>query len=172
MTRSVLVLGILHELQGPGFYNYVEDRSYPKLLETAMSGVELVFEEASGRGPSIAEAEAVGILGAGRYLDIDPSADQRAQCGIPEVTASGFPIDPQYSSDSCCTLNHDAQRLREEEWVRRIKGREFQKALVIVGIAHSLSLQRRLSEAGFSVKLWAYEPHAKLCRRNHSLDER
>jgi hypothetical protein len=168
VTRSVLVLGILHELQGPDFYNYVEDRSYPKLLETAMSGVDFVFEEASGQGPSIAEGAAAAILGAERYLDIDPSADERPQYGIPRVTASGFPIDPPDSSDSCCTVDHDAQRLREEEWVRRIKGREFQKALVIVGIAHSLSLQRRLSEAGFSVKLWAYEPHAKLCRRKHS----
>lgn len=95
-------------------------------------------------------------------------ADPKAQYGIPRVTATGFPIDPSYSSDSCCVLDHEAQRLREEEWLQRIKGREFQRALVIVGIAHSLSLQRRLSEAGFSVKLWAYEPHAKLCGRKHS----
>ena len=162
------MLGILHELQGPGFYNYVEDHSYSKLLETAMSGVDFVFEEASGRGPSIAEAEAVAILAAGGYLDIDPSPDQRAQYGIPKVTTSSFLIDPACSPDSCDTVDHDAQRLREEEWLQRIKGREFQKALAIVGIAHSVSLQRRLSEAGFSVKLWAYEPHAKLCRRKHS----
>jgi len=168
MRQSILVLGTLHEIQGPRFRDFVDDPSYRKLLETAMSGVDFVFEEASGRRPSIAEQDAELALGFGRYADIDPSANERPLVGIPASTGSGFPIDPCSSPDACATEDHVAHRLREEEWIRRIQSQQFQKALVIVGIAHSLSFQRRLSDVGFDAQVWAYTPHAKLCRRKHS----
>jgi hypothetical protein len=46
MTRSALILGVAHELQGPGFLGYVHDPSYLLLVEGAMIGVDFVFEEA------------------------------------------------------------------------------------------------------------------------------
>jgi hypothetical protein len=165
MAQSILLLGTLHEIQGPHFRNSVPDPSYPKLIEEAMSGVDIVFEEASGQRPTIAEQLAESVLGPGNYVDIDPTAAERPGLGIPVSTASGFPI--VGTSDTCALLDHDAQRLREEEWLRRLLSRSFKKALAIVGIGHSISFQRRLSDSGLDVTMWAYEPHAKLCLRNH-----
>jgi hypothetical protein len=48
MTRSVLVLGVAHELQGSKFQGYVDDPSHGVLLKISMHGVDFVFEEASG----------------------------------------------------------------------------------------------------------------------------
>ena len=46
MTRSVLVLGVAHELQSSKFQVYVDDPSYGLLLQSSMHGVDFVFEEA------------------------------------------------------------------------------------------------------------------------------
>ena len=48
MTRSVLVLGVAHELQGSKFQGYVDDPSYGLPLKSSMHGVDFVFEEVSG----------------------------------------------------------------------------------------------------------------------------
>jgi hypothetical protein len=169
MAKSVTVLGVLHELQGPGFFNYVQDPSYPLLLKDVMRGIDCVFEEASGRGPSIAEDLAASLLGAGHYIDVDPARNERAKHGIPETTTGGGPIDLYNSPDSYVILLMDAQRLREELWIRTIEQRSFGKAILIVGIGHSLSVAFRLIGAGIVVEeVRAYTPHAKLCRRTHA----
>jgi hypothetical protein len=140
MARSIRVLGIAHELQGPGFQGYVEDASYHLLLKKALPGVDRVFEEASGRGPSIAENLATSVLGTGRYLDVDPPQAERPKHGIPEETAGGEPIDHMESSDSFTWMIVDAQRKREKHWVRMIEAQSFARALLICGIGHSLSV--------------------------------
>ena len=73
MARSVLVLGVAHELQGSKFQGYVDDPSFGLLLKSSMNGVDFVFEETAGLGPSKAEDLANSILGTGHYVDIDPS---------------------------------------------------------------------------------------------------
>jgi hypothetical protein len=169
MAKSVTVLGVLHDLQGPHFPGYVEDPSYPMLLESLMREIDCVFEEASGLGPSIAEDLAASHLGAGHYLDVDPPRNERAKYGIPEKTTDGCPIDPCNSPDTFAILFVDAQRLREELWIRRIEQHAFKKAIVIVGIGHSLSIAFRLIVAGIVVdQVLAYTPHQKLCQRKHA----
>jgi hypothetical protein len=169
MTRSVLVLGVAHELQGSKFQGYVDDPSHGLLLKSSMHGVDFVFEEASGLGPSKAEDLAISILGAGQYVDIDPSLSERSSYGIPEVTAEGHAVAPMHSTESYCSLLMEAQRIREEVWIQRIKRQTFKKALAIVGIGHSLSIAFRLESAGFVIaEIRAYTPYGVLCRRAHS----
>ena len=81
MTRSVLVLGVAHGLQGSKFQGYVDEPSHGLLLKSSMHGVDFVFEEASCLGPSKAEDLAISILGAGQYVDIDPSLSERSRVG-------------------------------------------------------------------------------------------
>ena len=169
MTRSVLVLGVAHELQGSKFQGYVDDPSYGLLLKSSMHGVDFVFEEAAELGPSKAEDLAIFILGAGHYVDIDPSQGERSKYGIPEITAEGYPVDPMHSTESYGSLLMDAQRMREEFWIQRIEQQTFKKAVAIVGIGHSLSIAFRLESAGFVIaEIRAYTPYGVLCRRAHS----
>jgi hypothetical protein len=169
MTKSAVVLGILHDLQGPRFSCYVDDPSYPLLLKEAMKGIDCVFEEASGHSPSIAEDLAATILGAGHYVDIDPSVDERPKYGLPKTTAFGVPVDMWNSADSYVSMLSDVQGKREELWVKRIAETSFSKAIVIVGVAHCLSVAFRLISAGIGVEsVWGYTPHEKLCKRAHA----
>lgn len=166
-TRSVRVLGLGHELQGPKFAGFVDDSSYRLLLSKKIKSFDMVFEEASGRSPSIAEELANSLLGRGHYFDVDPAADQRASHGIPVETTRSEPIDHMDSPDSFIRMIIEAQTRREEYWVCQIKEQQFSNALMICGIGHSLSFAFRLASAGFFVAdPWAYLPHYKLCRRS------
>jgi hypothetical protein len=167
--RSVVVLGVLHDLRGPGFQGYVDDPSYRLLVERTIRKVDYLFEEASGMKPSIARDLSDSPIGKTPYLVIDPGRTERPLHGIPEEVASSEPIDLYDSSDSKAVMPLRLQRMREELWIRRMEPCEFKRALVIVGIAHSLSFAFRLSEAGFFVEsVWGYTPHHKLCRREHA----
>jgi hypothetical protein len=166
MTRSAFVLGVAHQLQGPKFGGFVDDASFRWIAESNITGSDMVFEEASGRGPSIAEHFANKILGVGHYVDVDPPANERARHGIPDGSSGGSVIDPMRSPDDYYEwVSVDAQKVREELWLRRITESYFQKAFVIVGVAHSLSVAFRLSSVGVRVeKSWVYTPHHKLSR--------
>lgn len=169
MTRSAVVLAVPHQLQGPAFGGYVDDPSYSLLLENVTrDGVDFVFEEASGRTPSTAEQVAVSRLGEDHYLDVDPSVDERPKYGIAKVTGGGGPIDPFRSKDIYESALLDEQRKREDLWVQRVVAQPFKKALIIVGLAHGLSLGFRLASAGIEVRdVFLYIPHEKVCRKPH-----
>jgi hypothetical protein len=163
LTASVQVLGLSHELQGPKFYGFVDDPSYRLLLSKKIMGFDMVFEEASGQSPSIAEDIAKELLGVGHYIDVDPPREERSRHGIPEETIRSEPIDHLESPDSFVHMITEAQTKREELWVRRIRERHFSTALMICGIGHSLSLTVRLASAAFLVSdPWAYLPPYKL----------
>jgi hypothetical protein len=166
MIRSALVLGVAHQLQGSKFLGYIDDSSFRWIVESNIAKSDVVFEEASGRGPSIAENFANKILGTGHYVDVDPSPNERARHGIPDGSSGGSVIDPmRFPEDHYEWVSVGAQKVREELWLRKIMGSSFQKAFVIVGVAHSLSISFRLSSAGVQVeKSWVYTPYHRLCR--------
>jgi hypothetical protein len=166
MTKSVAVLAVPHQLQGPGFRDYVEDPSYPLLLKLLMRvhDVDFVFEEAAGRHPSVADCSATAFHRPAQYLDIDPPPEERPKYGIAMEVGGGAGIDPCHSPDYYESSKVDEQRKREELWVSRIVSTPFQKALVIVGVAHGLSVAFRLVSAGVSVaETYVYTPYSKLC---------
>jgi hypothetical protein len=169
MSQSMQLIGVPHPLQGPGFQGYVEDPSYSGWLKSFIKdGVDFVFEEAAGRGPSIAENLANSILRTGHYMDIDPSSNERHKYGLAERSSTGGSIDPLNSTDIYESPNVDEQRNREEIWEKRIRAQKFEQGLVVCGIAHSLSFAFRLRTAGMDVNVFTYIPHGKLCTRRHA----
>jgi hypothetical protein len=168
MSQTIQLIAVPHQLQGPKFNGYVEDTTYSDWVENFIeAGVDFVFEEASGRGPSIAEQHANSILKPGHYMDVDPPANERRRYGLAEVSATGGPIDPVHSSDVYESPYVGEQIKREELWQKRIESEKFEKGLVICGLAHSLSFAFRLHGAGMSVTVSTYIPHGKLCTRRH-----
>lgn len=168
MGKQVQVIAVPHQLQGPGFHGYVKDESYSDWIEAFIRNeVDFVFEEAAGRGPSIAEQLADSILGPGHYLDIDPPRDERPKYGLAKDSGGGGPIDPVHSTDIYEQSDVDEQRKREELWQKRILGQPFKKGLVICGTAHALSVAFRLRAPDVEVEVYTYTPHGKLCPRQH-----
>ncbi len=169
MSKSAVVLGVPHQLQGRRFQGFVEDPSYSIFVKSLMHDVDFVFEEASGRGPSIAGELAGSFHRLVQYVDIDPPRDERPKYGIPMEVAGGGAIDPCNSSDVYEYARIDGQRLREELWLHCVLSKPFEKGLVIVGLAHSLSFGFRLLSAGVSVhdEIYQYTPYNKLCTRSH-----
>lgn len=170
--RLVVILGTSHALQmaenwQDRKYN-VDDSVYIELVEhfTTCSGVPVgyIFEEASGRGPTAAERLAEGLHL--EYMDIDPHPDNRHLHGLCRET--GQPLDEPFESVRWTFA--EKQFKREDFWVQRIREAQFQSAIVICGLAHTLSLAGRLIAAGFEVFAHEYMPHDKLCRRMHSAD--
>ena len=169
MSRSIQLIATLHEFQGPKFRGYIEDQSYRTMVRNFVCGADFVFEEAARRSPSIAEECADSILGSGHYLDIDPPAAERPQYGIREHTGCGCPIDPCGSPDMYESQFVDEHRKREELWLRRIQAQNFEKGLVILGVAHGLSFAFGLQQAGICVELANYLPFNKLCFKKHAV---
>ena len=163
MDKSVLVLGVPHQLQGPHFENHVDDPSYRVLAESLIRNVDFVFEEAAGQGPSIAENLVNSIRGLDHYLDVDPSGDDRPKYGIGTIAQQNAYIDPKNSEDMYSRLLIDEQTKREELWQSKINNQEFRKALMICGIGHGLSFAFRLIDAGFiDVECYSYIPFEKI----------
>lgn len=169
VNRSALVLAVPHPLQGPKFAGHIPDPSYGQFVKgLILDGPDFVFEEASGKSPSIAEGISVRHLGVDHYLDFDPPENERAKYGIAAKTGGGGPIDPCNSPDCYESSIIDEQRKREELWLQRVQQQSFKNALVIVGVLHGLSFSFRLRDAGIAIsEALAYIPYAKFCRRPH-----
>jgi hypothetical protein len=88
MSSLVIVFSTQHELQGEKFAGYVKDPLYEQLLKNLIAAEKLdfVFEEASGKTPTIAEKLALAEWGPNHYLDVDPNRDQRESLGISATT--------------------------------------------------------------------------------------
>ncbi|MGH9692407.1 MAG: hypothetical protein ACRD4C_15235 [Candidatus Acidiferrales bacterium] len=165
MSKSVVVLGTLHQLQGDKFTGYTNDPSYSMLVQNLIDSekIDFVFEEASGRVPSIA-GKLAEPWGSPRYLDIDPPRTERSKYGIAEDTEDCSPIHVFDSPETYCELIVDEHRKREELWLRRLRETEFERGLVICGIGHGLSFAFRLQSAGLPVKLFHYMPNHLVCK--------
>ena len=159
MISRVTVLGTLHILQGAeNRVGSVHDPMYVELLSKLMlsEGVDFIFEEASGLGPTIAEKLALEKLPFGHYLDIDPARGERAALGIPSNSNEPHMIGEPPSVAFANWQVLVAQARREELWLERIRQHEFQSALAICGLVHLLSFAFRLQEVKFSVQAINY----------------
>jgi hypothetical protein len=164
LPRHVVVLGICHEIQGlPKFGGVkIEDPDYAKLLKKVIGEEHLhfIFEEASGLGPSVACTIATE-LGLG-YLDVDPDGNERGKLGI-DVETTRSPVDRTSSDESMYWHVLEGQNRREQMWVERVNGTQFEMALLICGLAHIFSVSFRLRDAGFEVEAGFYEPRRRIC---------
>jgi hypothetical protein len=164
MSASVIMLGTYHELQGSEKrHGNVNDPLYAELVQYLIEDerIDFVFEEATDLGPTTAERLAAKLLGAGRYLDVDPSTQQRESFGIPAETNTPFlignPPDAGFANWQPIKM-HEA---REKLWLQRLSGRTFTKALMICGFAHMMSFAFRLQQDNFGVKMVDYIPRLK-----------
>ena len=170
-TKRIVVLGTSHCLQGAvnSRWENIDDPSYRRLVEQLISSyrAEIIFEEASGCGPT--EAQKIAELAQIRYMDVDPSPAERVRLGMrPRPPGmDGILIDERgldwYSLDDV-----EAQDQRENHWLREIKESDFNCGLLICGAWHSLSLAFRFRAAGFQVEALSYFPIHKLCPRTHA----
>jgi hypothetical protein len=159
LSQRVTVLATLHVVQGAEKrIGNVHDPMYVALLNKLMisEGVDFIFEEASGLGPTIAERLALEQLAFGHYLDIDPARSERSEFGIPanssEPNMIGTPPTVAFANWQIL----DVHAKREELWLKRMKEHKFESALVICGLVHLLSFAFRVQAAKFSVQAINY----------------
>ncbi len=150
---KLIVLGTYHDVQGlKKFRRNVNDPDYKTILERLMTyGVDFIFEEACGFGPSVA----FKMVPNDRYVDIDSETTDEALAKFREPADTNLLFPPK--------LTLPAENWREDCWVKRIKAEEFKNGLVICGVAHSLSMAFRLKLEGFDVEARTYEPVDRLC---------
>jgi hypothetical protein len=163
MSRLVIVLATHHELQGAEKRaGNVNDPLYAELLEELVEaeGLDFIFEEATGLGPTIAEKLSQAKLGAKRYLDVDPPRGEREKLGIPTDTNKPFMIGTPPDAAFANWELHQVHAKREELWIQRMMEWDFKKSLMICGLAHALSFTFRLQSAKFTVKTATYVPVA------------
>jgi hypothetical protein len=174
VAKFLIVFGTAHRVQGAKRYEHnVDDPTYGEFVEGLMDryGVDFLFEEASGCGPTTAEELALERLGAGHYLDVDPHPDKRSQHGLSAYIGTNWPIDP---CDPTRTLDVatwefiEEQAKRERFWLERLKGQNFANGLFVCGYLHTLSFAFIARSEGFDVKALYYMPHHKLCTKNHA----
>ena len=159
MNPRVTVLATLHLVQGAEKrLGNVHDPMYIALLNKLLisEGVDFIFEEASGLGPTIAEKLALDQLPFGRYMDIDPARNERPDFGIPSNSSEPHMIGVPPSVAFANWQVLDVHAKREELWLARMRQRKFESALVICGLVHLLSFAFRLQDAKFSVQAINY----------------
>lgn len=159
MIPRVTVLATLHVVQGAEKrLGNVHDPMYVALLNKLMvsEGVDFIFEEASGLGPTTAEKLALERLAFGHYVDIDPARDERAEFGIPTISSEPNMIGEPPTVAFANWQVLDVHAKREELWLKRMRQHEFQSALAICGLVHLLSFAFRLQAAQFSVQAINY----------------
>jgi len=156
----MVVLGTTHELQGAEKRGgNRSDPLYEELLKdlVAEDGLDFIFEEATGLGPTTAEKLSLAS-GPNRYLDVDPSREERVKFGIPANTNNPFMVGSPPNAAFADEVFHEVHAKREKLWIERIAKQEFKKALMICGANHTLSFAFRLCAANFSVKTFTYMP--------------
>ena len=145
-----------------------EDPDYGTLVEQLWGtfSVDFVFEEASGLGPTFAEKFALEKIGANRYRDIDPTAEQRRKLGIGSETGKDYRIGRLNFDTGHWGYGReeliDVHEKREYFWLPLIREQEFSRALMICGHAHLLSFAFRLKGENFDVRAYSYMPYKLL----------
>jgi hypothetical protein len=170
IVPRVTVLATLHVVQGAEKrVGNVHDPMYVELLNklVASEGVDFIFEEASGLGPTIAEKLALEKLAFGHYVDMDPAKGDRSDFGIPIASSEPNMIGSPPSVAFANWQILEAHAKREKIWLQRIQQHKFQSALAIVGLVHLLSFAFRLQAANFSVQAinyanWQRQPARRL----------
>lgn len=163
----MVVLGTSHNIQGAEHAKgNIDDPSYTDLLKKLIydHSIDFVFEEASGRGPTVAEKLTRARPDSNGYLDVDPSREERRECGIADSgSICHIYDDPSRSREVYHLEVIQEQQKREELWLQRISEEHFKNGLIVCGYLHTLSFAFRLQTAAFRVKAFSYVPHHKLC---------
>jgi hypothetical protein len=174
---KIAIFGTSHRIQGAVNSKNkvwsVEDPSYSDLLATLFRDQkpDFVFEEAAGSGPTTASCKADAELGPGKYLDIDPSCEQRESLGLDGDSGENFNVNPMadgQAHDTASWAKIGQHRKREALWVSKIQSTKFTSAILIVGMNHLLSLAYTLEDLGYEVKALGYMPEHKLCIPPHA----
>lgn len=162
--KSVVVIGTVRRLQGADKSprQNIDDPSFRKLVELFIStcGVDFIFEEASGCGPT--DAERIAISHRIRYTDIDLHEDERRRRGLPVESGRAYVIDGGKPEDCYVREYLEVHAQREDSWLQEIRKHHFNSALIICGVFHVLSLSLKLGSAGFDVDCICYAPFHKL----------
>jgi|SRR6185437_10422361 len=144
-SQGMIVVAVPHKVQGPQFGGYTENTKYAELLKQLLFDVDFIFEEASGRGPSIAKNLTAEGWAKGHYLDVDPPSDQRSHYGLSTTSFNPCHTTAWWS----CQLIEEHKN-REKLWLKQIKEQAFQRGLMICGLLHGLSFAFRLEADCFS----------------------
>ena len=97
----------------------MDDPRFKELLDEliAEDGIDFIFEEATGLGPTTAE-KLSPMLGPDRYLDVDPPRNERVKFGIPENTNEplmlGSPVASPPTAVFADRVFHELHAKREE----------------------------------------------------------
>jgi hypothetical protein len=154
MSKSLVVLAVPHQLQNPRSFGHIDDQCYRPLIEDLIGkGVDFVFEEGGGLGPTTAQSVTEDLLGTGCYIDVDPSPPEGPRFGIAELTGGRRSFECEFGiplGDYEFTITEE-QRKREELWTQRVASQRFEKGLAICGLCHGLSFAFRLESAGITV---------------------
>jgi hypothetical protein len=166
--KHVTVFGTSHRFQGAEKFKFnIDDPTYQVVVDRLLHGKNVVFEEATGLGPTTAEKLTFATLGPGLYWDVDPPIECRHEHGIYE-TGRWEPIEPGGPCNDTLNYEFDSEQgKREVIWLRRIEEIQFERALFICGYLHVLSMSLRLRAAGYDVEACHYMPFAKLCGKQH-----
>jgi hypothetical protein len=147
MTKSIVVLAVLHQFQGSGFQDYIRNPVYEltvrELIERGK--IDFVFEEGAGREPSIAKHLVEQIRGSGHYMDISPKLSEEEKRSAMQKPA------PKPLTLGCESAIVEEQRGREAGWLQRVENQPFENGLLICGACHNLSIAFRLVSAGIRV---------------------
>ncbi len=123
----------------------IDDPNYLLLVQQLVieKAADFIFEEATGFGPTTAERLALAHLGPKHYLDVDPPRNMGQEFGISTDTGEPYSIGPPPDLDFANWEFVEVHRVRETNWLQKIKDQEFKKALMICGIVHMLSFAFR-----------------------------
>jgi hypothetical protein len=166
MTRSVTILGTVHQIQGAenSPRKQIEDPCYLTLVDQFLKGRDFAFEEASERGPTKLERRAAELLGIGHYLDLDPHPDKREALGIGPTGGRIIAVNPMGQFSDFYSEEFESEHSKREDlWLKRITSTDFEAALFICGFLHALSMAGKLRLAGIDVDTWTYVPYLRLC---------
>jgi hypothetical protein len=159
--KSFVVLGVSHRVQGEkDFRDSFDDPVYREIVNEIISNdhIDFVGEEA-GRNTAHAERITQRLLGAGRYLNVDPLGAERVRYGIGETY---FPprVD-ELPVDRWAVVENEK---REQIWVDQLAEKTTTRGLLICGFYHAFSVAAKLLSKGFEVEVRTYMPWNKLAR--------
>lgn len=158
LAQHVTIVGIPHRIQGAnGRARNVDDPDYSEVLDLLLTGdIDFVFEEACGfltTGAALAKAR----LGPNRYADLDPP--ERS-----EAARTGRTDEPHRGDQRIWRHHYREQEKREVTiWLQVLREHSFDRALLICGYLHLLTIANRLSAAGYDVDALQYMPWNRLC---------
>jgi hypothetical protein len=123
-------------------------------------GVPHRIQGAHERGGNVDDPIAKGLLGPDKYADINPpERSKAAQIGATQELDWRDPRDRIYRHF------HVEQEKREAKiWLEVLREHSFDRALLICGYLHLLTMANRLSVAGYEVDALTYTPWNRLCR--------